>query len=258
MLDKLRGYISNADQKAVLALGTKRYRLAKPARLAFDGRPIELQLGKKKLHLHLETGVSPDPASVRTDWILVDPERFYSGIAGFIRIKPGEKIIVGRGNEQLENMFGLPKSVAKRHLSMKNERGQILVKPLDRESETYLSCVEEKRQVDYFKDLKRGNLKTLRRIFGGPIEPLSPKQALATIEQAIGIFKDEPYRARDSPRAARRLARTSEQADTACRRRPPCGGRQSVEYPERRPVPEGLGERRCNAAPPRRYGPQTR
>ena len=198
MLDKLRGFLTNDDDAAVLALGSQSCRVTKPVRLAFDGRPIELLLGKQKLHLRPEFGVAPEPGSDRKDWILVDPKRFYSEVAGFERLKPGQKILIGRANEQLDKIFNFPKSVMKRHLTLANKDGQIVLRPLDNETETYVSCVEDEGETDRLKDLNLKNLKKLRKIFGGPIELLSPDEALATIEQAVEILKDEPYRAKDS------------------------------------------------------------
>ncbi|MDH3475303.1 MAG: metallophosphoesterase [Rhodospirillales bacterium] len=198
MLEKLRGYISNGDETAVLALGSQPYRVTEPVRIAFDGRPIELLLGKKKLHLRPEIGVVPEPGPGSKDWILLDPERFYTEVAGFERLESGKKILVGRANERLDRIFNFPKSVMKRHLTLVNDNGQILVKPLDKETEVYVSCVGDRGEIDRLKSLNLSNLKHLREIFGGPIELLSPDEALATLEQAIEVLGDEPYRAKDS------------------------------------------------------------
>ena len=198
MLEKLRDQISKLDDSTVLALGSQPYRVVKPVRIAFDGRPIELQMGKQTLHLYPEIGVTPKPQSECKDWILVDPNRFYSEVAGFERLKHGQKILVGRDNERLDAIFGFPKSVAKRHLTMANKNGQIAIKPLDSETETYVSRVEDRDQIDRSMNLSPGNLKHLRKIFGGPVELLSTEEALATIEQAIEVFGDERYRAKDS------------------------------------------------------------
>jgi len=198
MLEKLRDQISQLDKTPVLALGTQPYRVVKPVRIAFDGRPIELHLGKQRLHLRPETGVTPEPPSEPQNWILIDPDRFYSEIAGFERLRPGQKILVGRDNERLNTIFRFPKSVTKRHLTLANKGGQIVIKPLDRETETFVSRVEDRDEIDRSKTLGLRNLKNLRKIFGGPIELLSPEDALDTIERAIEIFADEPYRAKDS------------------------------------------------------------
>lgn len=192
MLERLRGKFLKRDELDVLALGLEPSRVDKPVRLSFDGRPIEILLGKKKLRLHPEIGVVPQSQSSSKNWILFDPEHFYSEVSGFERIRPGEKLLVGRANERLDKIFNFPMCVMKRHLTLVNKNGQIVIKPLDEETETYVSCIEEKTQIER---INSRNLKNLVKIFGGPIELLSPDEALITIDQAIEIFSNERYRA---------------------------------------------------------------
>lgn len=198
MLERLRGYISGGDEPATIELGTEPCRITEPVRIAFDGRPIELLLGKQRLELRPDFGIASEPAPDRQDWILVDPSCFYAQVAGFARLRLDEKILVGRDNPRLLQLFDFPKSVKKRHLSLANRQGQIVIKPLDKEAETYVSCAEEPGSVNPVKGNGTSNLMRLRTIFGGPIELLPPDQALATIEQALEAFADEPYRVKDS------------------------------------------------------------
>ncbi|MDJ0894077.1 MAG: metallophosphoesterase [Alphaproteobacteria bacterium] len=172
--------------------------MTEPVRVAFDGKPIELVLGKKRLHLHPEFRLAGAPGAACKDCILVDPDRFYSEIAGFARLKPGEKILIGRANDDLDKIFQFPKSVMKRHLTLANENGQILIRPLDDETETHVCYVQDEAEIDRLNNNSLSNLQHVREIFGGPIQLLEPEEALATIEQAIDILKDEPYRAKDA------------------------------------------------------------
>ena len=198
MLKRLRRYISSGNEAAILALEARPYRVTTPVRIAFDGRPIDLLLGKKRLRLCPEVGVALAPESAHKDYILVDPERFYTQVAGFERLRPGDKVLIGRGNERLDKTFDFPKSVSKRHLTLANEDGQVVVKPLDPEAEIYVSRVEDRDEADRLRSLNQKNLKLIGEIFGGPIDLLPPDEALATIEAAIEVLRDEPYRARDS------------------------------------------------------------
>ncbi len=198
MLEKLLGFFSNGEESAALTLGPEPFRLTKPVRIASDTGPIELVLGKKRLHLRPEIGVAAEQNSRTENWILVDREQFYTEIAGFERLRSGDKILVGRDNERLDTIFDFPKSVAKRHLTLENDKGQITIKPLDGETVTLVSAVGDKREIDCLRDLGSRNLKNLREIFGGPIALLSPEEALDTIEQAIEIFRAEPFRPKDS------------------------------------------------------------
>ena len=198
MLRRLRNLLSRRDDTAVLALSTQPYRVEKPVRIAFDGKPIELVLGKHKLHLRPEIDVTSKAGAGSKAWIILDPQRFYTEVAGFERLEPGAKLLVGRANERLDRIFNFPKSVTKRHLTVANVNGQVVVKPLDSETETYVSRLEDSGENDPLTTLNLRNLRQLREIFGGPIELLSPAEALATIEQAIEILKDEPYRTKDT------------------------------------------------------------
>ena len=113
MLGKLRRYLWNHKDTPVLDPGLKPHRVEGPLCLVADGRPIELRLGKQRLHIRPEVGVAPGPGSGRKDLILVDPERYDTEVAGFERLKPGEKIMVGRDNIRLDKIFNFPKSSSK-------------------------------------------------------------------------------------------------------------------------------------------------
>jgi len=198
MLEQLRNQISKRDETPILGLESRPCRVTRPVRISRDDSPIELLIGKQKLHLRLETGISAEPQAGAGNWLLIDPEKFYSEVVGFERLDPGSKILIGRANEHLDKIFHFPKSVMKRHLTLANKKGQIVIKPLDGEAETYVSRIEDNLDVDRLRTRNLSNLKHVRKIFGGPIEMLPPEEALATIEQAVDIFRDEPYRVRDS------------------------------------------------------------
>ena len=142
----------------------------------------------------ISAGVEPSGKN----WILVDPDRFFSGAAGFARIEFGQAILVGRDNELLKQIFDFPKSVMRRHLALINDNGEIIVKPLDDEKKSYVSSVPEGADVDWLAAGRVKNLRFLRRIFGGPIQLLPPDEAMATVEQAHAILSDEAYRPRNS------------------------------------------------------------
>ena len=198
MLEKLRGYISNGDGMPVLELGAEPQRVSKPVRLAQDDEPIELLLGKRRLRLCPEIGVSSGKRLSSKSWFLIDPERFYTEIAGFERLKPGRQLVVGRENERLNQIFSFSKSVAKRHVTLANDGGRISIKPLDNETGCFVCRVAEEDEAGRLTNLSLDNLRRLREIFGGPIELLPPDEAEATIQQAIESFRDEPFRAKDS------------------------------------------------------------
>ena len=193
----LKGHFNPLKKVLRSSLTAEPLLITKPLRLAFDGKPICLNLGEQRLWLLAETLMRVTSSGGAADWLLVDPERYLSGIAGFARIQPGESLLIGRGNEELQRIFSFPKSVRKRHLTLVNEGGEIVLRPLDMEREAYVSAVEDPAIAVDLKVNRLGNLRRLAEIFGGPFEPLPPDEAMATIEKMIEVLRDNPYRAKD-------------------------------------------------------------
>ena len=138
-----------------------------------------------------------DASADAKGWILVDPERYFSGIAGFARLGVGKALLVGRDNETLAKTFDFPKSVKRRHLALTNEDGFIVIRPLDSEGTTTVASVPEDEDADCLAARQVDNLRRLRTIFGGPIEMLGPDDAMAVVERFRDILGDEAYRPRN-------------------------------------------------------------
>ncbi len=198
MLKTLRDLIGVDDRPLDVRLTAEPQPIAGPVRVLSSGRAIDVVVGKKRLRLYPDLAVGPSSDIERKDWILVDPERFVTGIAGFSRVESGQTLLVGRGNEILGKCFELPKSVKRRHLEIVNRDGEIIIKPLDNEASTCVSSVPQGEDVDWLSERRIKNLERLRTIFGGPVELLDPEQAMATLEQVHAILLDEAYRPKDS------------------------------------------------------------
>jgi hypothetical protein len=198
MQKTLRDLINVGDPAAEALLTAEPKLVCGPVRVLSWGRAIELVLGNKRLRLYRDIPVNPRTDLVTKDWILVEPDCFTSGIAGFARLKSGQTLMVGRGNDSLDKIFGFPKSVKRRHLDLVNDNGEIIIKPLASDEKSYLCSVPENENVDWLSARRVKNLKRLRTIFGGPIELLEPGQAMAILEQIHAILIDEAYRPKDS------------------------------------------------------------
>lgn len=194
MLKTIRDLISGNSKVSNATLAPDPKLVTEPIRILSDGRAIELVLGKQTLRLYPEGPISICAKAGGKDWILVDPDRFFSGVAGFARIECGQAVLVGRDNELLGRIFDFPKSVMRRHLALVNDDGEIIIKPLDNDKRTYVSSVPEGADVDWMAARRLKNLRRLRAIFGGPIELLPPEQAMATLEEVQTILADEAYR----------------------------------------------------------------
>jgi len=180
------------------SLGAEPLLMKAPLSVVLDGKPIRLDLGKQHLWLFGDVLTRVIPGAAVGDMLLVDPDRYFSGIAGFARIRPGESLVIGRGNEELDRVFGFPKSVKKRHLKLTNEGGEILLEPLDIERDTFVSSVDDPTAIARIWANRQDNLRSVTEIFDGPIELLPPDQAMAAIKGMNELLRDDPYRAQDS------------------------------------------------------------
>lgn len=198
MLNTLRDLFAG-DGKAVHVMLAPEPRLVtEPVRVLAGGKAIELVLGKQTLRLYPETPITSGGNAAGKDWILVDPGHCFSRVAGFVRLERGQSVVIGRGNERLCKIFDFPKSVMRRHVALANDNGDIIVKPLDSDKQTYVSSVPENEDVDWLAARQVENLRRLRTVFGGPIELLDPESAMATLEQVHDILAHEAYRLKDS------------------------------------------------------------
>ncbi len=182
------------------------HRVAPPAkpmpvrgRIGIDhgDQPFRLILGKQELHFHPEVALASKGKPAARDWLVIDPQRFYSTISGFARIRRGETVLVGRENREWDQLLDFPKSVVKRHLKISNNKGDLALKPLDPDGETAIAGLANADDAGRFEARRLKNLKRLRKIFGGPIRMLEPDAALETLRNVNAILHREAYRPLD-------------------------------------------------------------
>ena len=196
MLNAFRDLLASDGKISDVAPTPEKRLVTRPIRIASARRGIGLTLGKQSLRLYPEVPLASEAGG--KNWLVVDPDRYFSSLAGFARLEVGQTMLVGRANPALGTIFNFPKSVMRRHLALANDNGDIIVKPLDEEGITHIFSIPESAGVDWLIGRRLANLKRLRTIFGGPIELLKPSAALAAIDQVHAILCDEAYRPMDS------------------------------------------------------------
>lgn len=169
-----------------------------PARIAWDHNPFQILLGRRKLAFYQELPLNTDVRRPPRNWIVVDPERNFSGIRGFARIVPGETVSIGRSNEAYDRIFEFPDSVAGRHLGVTNLKGDLVLSVLDPDTEASIVAIEDPEEASRIETRRQDNLERVREILGGPIGLLPPEEALNTLREANAILDRESYRAMNS------------------------------------------------------------
>jgi hypothetical protein len=178
-----------------LTLGSQPQNLTGAGRIAHDGKCFELILGDIHLRFQPEIVLGIKQKAAHKNWI-INTEQGCStrNISGFIRIRVGETIVLGHTNDQYSEIFAFNDSVAKRHVSVTNRRGDLILSPLTPDRKTQIVRLDD---LDYRERLERGRhnaLLELRRIYGQKIVPLPTDRALQILQQVNAILREEPFR----------------------------------------------------------------
>ena len=195
LLDRLKGIFSGLAQCKLVNLRDAYQLCGSRVRIPFEGFPIQLLLGGKQgktLHLYPEYSMNLEDNPAPSNFILFDPERYNREISGFLRLAPGSHLVLGRDDPEQQAMFDYPASVAGQHLRLSHAGDAIIFRNLAPDG----TCVSP--VLDQEKFCRLNKLRRIRQLFGGAIEPLEPKAALALAEQATELTRKEPYRPADS------------------------------------------------------------
>lgn len=163
------------------------------ARLPWEGLPAQLLIGDyQRLNLYPETRLGDSGDAPGQSLIVADPRAQLCVLTGFLRLSPGERLTLGRGDPLQTAMFGFPPSVEDYHLVLAHDGEGILVRNLT-DRPVLLSPLLHDVHCG-----RQAKLRRLRDLFGGPIERLEPQAALSLIRDVNDLMEREPYRALDS------------------------------------------------------------
>ncbi|MGB3212255.1 MAG: metallophosphoesterase [Desulforhopalus sp.] len=182
-----------------LTLDSKPQDLVRAGRIAHDGKCFELIVGDIHLRFQPEIALGIKKRAAHKNWI-INTEQGCStrNINGFVRIRIGETIVIGQTNSVFNELFHFDYSVAKRHVSVTNRRGDLILTPLSPERKTRVIRLDD---LDYRERLERGRhqaLLQIRRIYGQKITPFHTDEALQTIRKVNALLLQEPFRPNNS------------------------------------------------------------
>lgn len=164
-------------------------------RIAHDGKSFELHLGSKKLHFTPEITLGVRKKTAQKNWtIKSDTSSFSSKIHGFMRIKVGETIVLGASNTDFVHLFGFDETVAQRHVSITNRRGDLVIFPLSSEYKTSVILLDDLDLRGRLEQCRHQDLLEIRHFYGQKINPLPCKTALNTIRAVNTLLPKESFR----------------------------------------------------------------
>lgn len=182
-----------------LTLGDEPLSLEQAGRIAHDGRGFALSLGNIRLLVQPEISLGVKKKIARKNWIIHDQQSCTTRkISAFIRVKVGETLLLGRDNSEYCSLFHFDDSVASRHLSVTNRKGDLILTPFGTDKRTSVVRLDN---LDYRERLQRGRHKALLgllSIYGGKIAPLAAGPALHTLQAVNALMAKESYREKNS------------------------------------------------------------
>ncbi|MEW8505757.1 MAG: metallophosphoesterase [Candidatus Thiodiazotropha sp.] len=176
--------------------------------------PIQLTLGQNvdaPLHLYPEWLINDDGEGETSDhYILFDPQRYFSEIAGFCRLDDGDKITLGDRHNSECDFVDCGDCDRGCRLSIRNEEGHLTFKDHNSTEGACISPLVDEKKINKLIKWRRGKLNRLKDIYGGPIKPLSDGDALKLIEQVNELQLEEnsrPRNRKDLPGGVVKLAK---------------------------------------------------
>ncbi|MCP4048054.1 MAG: hypothetical protein GY732_18935 [Gammaproteobacteria bacterium] len=170
----------------------------KGLRVLLRGQSFAIEMGKQILHIVPDLPLDPDSRSAACDYVIFDPELYYSRIAHALRVSPKGKLVIDHHLEDQKYVFSHPRDAFRRHLQISHEGDALVFRDPISELGTYLRLVEDEGEVPRLLLHRRQSLEKIFRIYGGPLELLPPETALDTLQQVNQLLRDEPYRPQDS------------------------------------------------------------
>jgi hypothetical protein len=184
---------TDLDLRGSLRLGKSTVKLPPPA------LPLQILLGGEqgyRLHLYPEPVLDAQGRfEHRGSYLLVDPMTYFSDISGFVRLREGDTLTLGRDDPTQRLLLRYPRGIEPRHLRLRLSADGLAIK---NKSTTAGACIAPLAATDLMERMSRWRrlaLARLTRVLGGPIEPLARAPALDLIEQTIALMDQEPYRA---------------------------------------------------------------
>ncbi len=190
------GVCEDIEIAGSVSLGETKVRFACPL------APILMQLGGeqgKRLQLYPEPMLTAEGGTVPSGaYLIEDPENPADSLHGFLRLVPGDSLVLGREEEQQQDLLDYPETVAAHHLRIKLTPEGLTLKNLAPTEGSCLSPLAPKAGWKPAANLRLAKLERLAKLLGAPIAEPSAEEALALIEGVIAWIGSDPNQPRDA------------------------------------------------------------
>jgi hypothetical protein len=195
----IRDYFQPAPETVTPGHSQKLRLSGRELRIPLSGyQEYRIEMGKQTLILSPDPGVTAAGNKSPCDFILFDPERHHSGIAHFQRLSPGSTLAINSKIEYQEHVFSSPRDAFRRKFSVSHTGDSLVFRDPISEPGTYVSLSGEPQEIPESVLQRKAVLERVLDIFGGPLEPLSPTEATATLKQVNALLMHETGHRKDA------------------------------------------------------------
>lgn len=191
LLRRLRGFFGNKPDGELVTPTATPLSLNGNIKIAWGGQPFEMTLGNVAIEFHPDIPVTGTVSDGSREWIVHTGRAFYEDVPRFIRIRPGESVLLGRIDELHESIFQFDKSVANRHVQISNHKGWLTIQPLELERSTSILAIDSAEAV---WTARSQNLMRLPDLLGHPLRQFDDDEALDVIRNVNIVLASETCR----------------------------------------------------------------
>ncbi len=164
-------------------------------RIAHDGKTFEMLIGDQHFVFRPEIPKGVKKKNIKKNWVVANSRDCNrDDIYAFARIKVGETVLIGRANEQYDEIFHFSKDISKRHLTITNKKGDLVLKPQEVTTPIYIIRSGDQDIRERLSTNRFNAVTAIRDIFGGEIALLPDSEAIDTIRKVNAIVSKESYR----------------------------------------------------------------
>ncbi len=164
-------------------------------RIAHDGKTFEMLIGDQHFVFRPEIPKGVKKKNIKKNWVIANSRDCNrDDIYAFARIKVGETVLIGRANEQYDEIFHFSKDISKRHLTITNKKGDLVLKPQDVTTPIFIIRSGDQDIRERLSTNRFNAVTAIRDIYGGEIALLPDSEAIDTIRKVNAIVSKESYR----------------------------------------------------------------
>jgi hypothetical protein len=199
LINKIRTYFSPGIETMVPGDSRKLRLSGKPVRIPITGYPVfRIEMGRQTLHLSPSPSLAGRQEDMPCDFVLYDPERYFSEISYTLRLSPGNTLEIDRNAEFQQHVFSFPRDAFRRHLSIAHTGRSLVFKDTISELGSYVSLTDDTRNSVSLNGRRRAALERLLEIYGGHLEPLPVDSAVETLVEVNKLLENEAGRCKDT------------------------------------------------------------